>query len=392
MAGPVNQNLQSVLSSQGIEFLISSEEAKAPLSSIRGQTICLYFSANWCRPCKIFTPQLVHLYNTLNSTGKKLEIIFVSFDRDENGFREHFKCMPWLAVPFNVGIRRRLCELYHANCIPSLIPLNLNGGLIEEDAVALIEDYGMDAFPFTRERKQELKAMDNEKRLGGNVQELLVYGNRDYVIASDGRKALVSELIGKTIGLFFGAHWCPPSRVFNAQLAEVYNELKLIQNKNFEIIYVSTDRNEEEFNLNISTMQWQAIPYQDNKARQDLTRIFNIKGIPAFVILGPDGKVLTINGRAMITSYGAKAFPFTAIRTAELEASLRTEGDELPQQVKDKKHEHLLKLDMAKAYVCDSCKRQGRFWVYTCDECDFDLHPTCTEETESAFLEGVKHG
>lgn len=200
-------------------------------------------------------------------------------------------------------------------------------------------------------------------------------------------QTLVSELIGKTIGLFFGAHWCPPSRVFNAQLAEAYNELKIIQNKCFEIIYVSTDRNEEEFNLNISTMQWLAIPHQDNKARQDLTRIFNVKGIPAFVILGPDGKVLTINGRAMITSYGAKAFPFTALRTAELEAALRTEGDELPLQVKDKKHEHLLKLDMAKAYVCDSCKRQGRFWVYTCDECDFDLHPTCTEETESAFLE-----
>lgn len=160
------------------------------MSSIHEETVCLYFSANWCRPCKIFTPQLVHLYNTLNSTGRKLEIIFVSFDRDENGFREHFKCMPWLAVPFNVSIRRRLCELYHANCIPSLIPLNLNGGSIEEDAVALIEDYGMDAFPFTRERKQELKAMDNEKRLGGNIQELLVYGNRDYVIASDGRKVI----------------------------------------------------------------------------------------------------------------------------------------------------------------------------------------------------------
>ncbi|PIA43982.1 hypothetical protein AQUCO_01800209v1 [Aquilegia coerulea] len=387
MAGPANScdSLQgdanlSVLSSEGIEFLISGE-GKVPLSSLNQQTICLYFSADWCRPCKTFTPQLVQLYNTLRSTRKELQIIFVSFDRDESSFLEHFKCMPWLAVPFNVNTQRHLCNTYHVNCIPSLIPLGSNGRSVEEDAVALIEDYGIDAFPFTRERKEELKSFDNTKRNGGNIEDLLVYGQRDYVIAADGEKTLVSELIGKTIGLFFGAHWCPPSRAFAIQLAEVYNELKINQNKGFEIVFVSTDRDQEEFDLNISTMTWLAIPYQD-KARQDLSRIFDIKGIPALVIIGPDGKTLSTNGRAMITSYGAKAFPFTASRATEVEAALKMEGDALPQQVKDPKHGHLLKLDMAKAYVCDSCRRQGRFWVYTCDQCDFDLHPECIEEKE----------
>ncbi|KAL5699764.1 protein-disulfide reductase [Ranunculus cassubicifolius] len=367
----------SVLSSQGIEFLLSGQD-KVPISSLDHQNICLYFSANWCRPCKTFTPQLVQLYNTLKSKGRDLEIIFVSFDRDEDGFREHIKGMPWLAVPFSVNTRRRLCEIYSVNCIPSLIPLSSDGQSIEEDGVMLIEDYGIDAFPFTRERKEELKALDYAKHHGGNIEDLLKYGKRDFVVAADGQKTLVSELVGKTIGLFFGAYWCPPARVFTSQLAEAYEEL---QHKSFEIVFVSTDRNQEEFNLNIASMPWLAIPYQD-KARQDLTRIFNVKGIPALVILGADGKTITTNGRAMITSYGPKAFPFTTSRVVEVEAALRMEGDGLLPLVTDHKHVHLLKLDIAKAYVCDSCKKQGRFWVYTCDKCDFDLHPTCTEDAK----------
>ncbi|XP_010263377.1 PREDICTED: probable nucleoredoxin 3 [Nelumbo nucifera] len=368
----------SILASEGVEFLLSAE-GKVPLSSLEQKTIYLVFSANWCRPCRNFIPQLVQLYNTLRKTNVKLEIIFVSFDRDENGFREHFKCMPWLALPFDVSLRRRLCDRYHVDRIPSLIPLCMEGKLVEEDAVELIEDYGIDAFPFSKERREELKAMDNVKRQGGKLEDLLVLGERDFVVSGSGEKIPVSSLVGKAIGLYFGAHWCPPCRAFTAQLTEAYNELNTTQNKNLEIIFISTDRDQEEFDLNIRTMPWLAIPYGD-RTRQDLCRIFDIKGIPALVLLGPDGKILNTNGRALISSYGAKAFPFTKTRIDEIEAALRKEGDALPKQVKDSKHEHILKLDMAKAYVCNSCKGQGRFWVFSCDKCDYDLHPTCVEE------------
>ncbi|XP_043714794.1 probable nucleoredoxin 3 [Telopea speciosissima] len=367
----------SILAAEGVEFLESSE-GKVPLSSLDQKTICLFFSANWCRPCRAFIPQLVKLYNTLRNTDRNLEIIFVSFDRDENGFREHSKLMPWLAVPFDINICRRLRNHYHVVRIPSLIPLYSNGEPVEGDAVQLIEDYGIDAFPFRRERREELMAMDKMKRQGGKLDDLLVNGSRDYVVSGDGRKVLVSELVGKTIGLYFGAHWCPPCRAFTIQLKEAYNELKISQNRTFEIIFISTDRDQEEFNLHITSMPWLAIPYND-KTQQDLCRIFDIKGIPALVLLGPDGKTLSTNGRALISSYGAKAFPFTESRRVEVEAALRKEVDGLPHQVKDPKHEHVLRLDKAKAYECDFCKGQGRFWVFSCDKCDFDLHPSCLD-------------
>lgn len=374
-----SSNIVNVLESEGVECLLSGER-KIPLSSCNGKMVCLFFSANWCRPCKALTPQLVRLYDTLRIEGKDLEIVFVSFDRDEDKFNEHFKCMPWLAVPFDVNLHKRLSDMYHVDRIPSLIPLSSDGIGIEEDLIGLIEDYGAEAFPFTRKRREELKAIDDAKREGGKIEELLAHQGRNYLMSRDGREISVSDLVGKTIGLYFGAHWSPPCRAFTSKLIEAYNELMTYNDQFFEIIFVSTDRDLKEFELNTSTMPWRAIPYHD-KTRQDLCRIFNIKEIPALVLIGPEGKAISTNGRALISLYGAKAFPFTELRIKELETALGKEGEALPPQVKDLKHDHLLKLDMAKAYVCDFCKKQGRFWAFSCDVCDYDLHPTCVDKS-----------
>lgn len=193
-------------------------------------------------------------------------------------------------------------------------------------------------------------------------------------------QTLVSDLKGKTIGLYFGAHWCPPARNFTRQLNEAYTELVTILNQPFEVILVSTDRDQEEFISNLSTMPWKAIPYED-KTRKDLKRIFNIKGIPTLILIGPDCKIISSDGRAIISMYGAMAFPFTETKITEIEDALREEGETLPSKVQDPKHIHELKLDMAKAYICDACRKQGRFWTFSCTVCDYDLHPTCVEET-----------
>jgi nucleoredoxin len=368
-----SRDFLDVLASNGVQFLLSNQ-GKVPLSTYdSNKTICLLFSANWCRPCKSFTPQLVQLYETLRKRGEDIEIILISFDQDEAGFNEHLKCMPWLAVPFDLDLHKKLSDLYSIKGIPSFVPLSLN---VEEDLIALIEDYDAEAFPFTRKRKEELKAIDDAKRQGGDLEQLLAHDDCGFVVSKDGRKVLISQLIGKTVGLYFGAHWCPPCRAFTTQLIEAYNELT---RNDFEIVLISTDRDNNEFDQNISNMPWLAIPYKD-RTRQDLCRIFNIKGIPALVIIGPNGKTIRTNGKAMISLYGAKAFPFTETRISEIEASLKKEGAALANQVKDSKHEHVLKLDMARAYVCDSCKQQGRFWTFSCDVCDYDLHPLCVEE------------
>lgn len=163
---------------------------QVPLSSCDGKVICLFFSANWCRPCKTFAPQLIQVYNRLRAEGKKLEIVFVSFDRDEEGFKEHFECMPWLAVRFDVDLHRHLSSLYSVQLIPSFLSLGSDGVQIEDDLIEMIEDYGSEAFPFTRKRREELRAIDDVKRQGGNLEELLAHGERNYVISRDSRKVI----------------------------------------------------------------------------------------------------------------------------------------------------------------------------------------------------------
>lgn len=69
---------------------------------VEGNVLGLYFSAHWCGPCRGFTPSLAKWYTELTS-GKlqgKLNIVFVSSDRDEPSFDDYFKDMPWLALPF----------------------------------------------------------------------------------------------------------------------------------------------------------------------------------------------------------------------------------------------------------------------------------------------------
>ena len=86
--------------------------------------IGLYFSAHWCPPCKAFTPILSEFYNKFKtenaSTGKYLELVFVSSDRDETQFNEYFATMPFLALPYQdrdrkvcIGIWQKYYSLLH---------------------------------------------------------------------------------------------------------------------------------------------------------------------------------------------------------------------------------------------------------------------------------------
>merc|ERR1711920_713696 len=58
-----------------------------------GKPIGLYFSAHWCPPCRGFTPKLAEFYK--DGLKDKMEIIFVSSDRDESSFNDYFGEMPF---------------------------------------------------------------------------------------------------------------------------------------------------------------------------------------------------------------------------------------------------------------------------------------------------------
>jgi thiol-disulfide isomerase/thioredoxin len=93
--------------------------------------IGIYFSAHWCPPCRAFTPKLVQFYEDVNKEQKQFEVIFVSSDKDETSFKEYYKTMPWLAIPFGDPLVTQLKQKYGVSGIPKLVLLKPDGTLME---------------------------------------------------------------------------------------------------------------------------------------------------------------------------------------------------------------------------------------------------------------------
>merc|ERR1712183_398723 len=73
-------------------------------------------------------------------------------------------------------------------------------------------------------------------------------------IDRDDNKVGLEAIQGKTLGLYFSAHWCPPCRGFTPRLAEHYKAYKE-RGLPFEIIFVTGDRSEKDFNDYYKEMQ-----------------------------------------------------------------------------------------------------------------------------------------
>jgi nucleoredoxin len=97
----------------------------------------------------------------------------------------------------------------------------------------------------------------------------------------------------KLIALYFSAHWCGPCRKFTPQLVEYYNRVAP-QHPEFEIIFVSVDRNQFGFETDLreANMPWPAIDYQ-KVAGKDAIRKYAGDGIPCLVVVDPSGKVIS---------------------------------------------------------------------------------------------------
>lgn len=103
--------------------------------------IALYFSGNYCPPCKKFTPILKDVYLKIKEKNNNFEIIFISSDKSESEFKEYYNSMPWLALPYEKRhIKTKLCNLFGIKTIPRLIILDNDNEIIDLDARKFIEE------------------------------------------------------------------------------------------------------------------------------------------------------------------------------------------------------------------------------------------------------------
>lgn len=113
-------------------LLRSGSSTPVPLADALGgkEFVLLYASAHWCPPCRKFTPMLANWYRTVK---ENVEVIFLSADHDEKGFKSYFATHPWMAVSYDDSARESLMAAIKVSGIPRLVVLDANTGKIVED-------------------------------------------------------------------------------------------------------------------------------------------------------------------------------------------------------------------------------------------------------------------
>lgn len=156
------------------------------VSDLEGKVIGLYFSANWYPPCRNFTPVLVDMYGQLKTNGSNFEIVYVSSDEDLNAFNNYHALMPWLAIPFSdLETKKALNRKFDIEGIPCLVilqPDNNKDDATLHEGVELVYRYGVRAFPFTKERLENLLEEEREKHERQTLTNLITNHDRDYLL------------------------------------------------------------------------------------------------------------------------------------------------------------------------------------------------------------------
>lgn len=176
------------------------------------------------------------------------------------------------------------------------------------------------------------------------------------LIDSSMKSYSTAEKLPKTyVGIYFSALWCGPCRKFSPILKQAYSQLKEA-GKNFEVVFCSWDNDIEGFKEYFGKMPWLAIPYEKEEIRKNLNAKFHITGIPALVMLGPDGELINDNARESVQEDPEfKEYPWSKKSIYDL-----LEGDFITD-----KEKHTIKSDVVKGKIfgvyfsaswCPSCR------------------------------------
>merc|ERR1719230_2314476 len=268
------------------DTLLTKEGTKPTAEVLAGKkAVALYFSAHWCGPCRGFTPRLAEAY-TKDLRAKGLEVVFVSSDRDEGAFESYFGEQPWTALPYGErSLKGKLSSKFKVQGIPTLVILD-----------------GETGETITTNGREEVSTDPTGARFPWKPPTFWEALGDEFLSGTDGETVDLEEVKGGSqyIGLYFSAHWCPPCRGFTPSLISAYKEH--LKAKGLEIIFVSSDRDQESFLEYYGEMTWLAIPNGD-KRKDQLSRLFGVQGIPSFVIVdAATGKTVNANARGKISS------------------------------------------------------------------------------------------
>jgi nucleoredoxin len=114
------------------------------------------------------------------------------------------------------------------------------------------------------------------------------------LVDADGKTVDTATLAGKYVAVYHSAHWCPPCKLFTPKLVEFANAHK----DKLAVVFVSYDKTAADMTnyMTETKMPWAAVPYKAPSGKKNAEEN-GVKGIPSLIVYGPDGTLLTKNGR-----------------------------------------------------------------------------------------------
>ncbi len=169
---------------------------------------------------------------------------------------------------------------------------------LEKDQLAEVYEKALNLF----KNAEDESIVRAGKMLEGTLRRAQLPGNEMLVGGTfiDDTEYKAEDYAGKTVLIDFWATWCGPCR------GEIPNVKKLYayyHEKGFEIIGISSDRDVETLKKFIEKeeMPWKQM--MRDKALvadgQTMGSYYGVTGIPTMILIGPDGKVITINARGL---------------------------------------------------------------------------------------------
>jgi nucleoredoxin len=210
----------------------------------------------------------------------------LTFTPLQESFDSYYSEMPWLALPFDQrDLKAKLSSKFKVSGIPSFVILDtFTGAVVNPQARGAVgEDPEGKDFPWRPKTISQLLSGAELVDKAGNT-----YKSDDL-------------LNGKTKMVYFSAHWCPPCRGFTPQLAETYTKMKAA-GRDFELIFVSSDKDQASFDGYLAEMPWQALKFEDRKRKAELSEAFKVNGIPTLVVLDEKNNIITTSGRGSVAA------------------------------------------------------------------------------------------
>lgn len=112
--------------------ILNSKGKTVSSKVLKDKIVGIYFSAQWCPPCRNFTPALVEFRD---KNAKDFEVVFVSSDRsleDQLKYMEKYG-MKWYALPHGSDEANELKKKYEVRGIPSLVIVDAEGKTITKN-------------------------------------------------------------------------------------------------------------------------------------------------------------------------------------------------------------------------------------------------------------------